>query len=79
MAPLEKLFPDQMHSPPTPISWVTMRMCGTWPMTSEISLALHGFVTSVNPRSLGNLSLDAFYELAEAYGKVLDIRFTKED
>jgi hypothetical protein len=37
MAPLETIWPDEMHSHPRPVARAAMLLCGTRPLTSDVA------------------------------------------
>ena len=39
MAPLEVIWPDEMHVLPTPAAWAAKMLCGHQALTSSIALA----------------------------------------
>jgi len=40
VAPFEVIWPDEMHSLPTPCAWAAMILCGRVPLTSGAAMAM---------------------------------------
>ena len=77
MAPLETIWPEQMHSPPTATAYAAMRLCGAVPLTSMPAMILSGLVryATVPIGDLMDATLDDLSDLAQRAGLEFDIVF----
>ena len=55
MAPLETIWPNELHIPPTRAAWAAMLLCGTAPLTSKIGLQMALMREAQRPNAFGHL------------------------
>lgn len=78
MAPLETIWLNEMHSPPTATAYAAMLLTGSRPLTSGVAMIHAGLAryATLTKRAAMDLTLDDLSDMAQRAGLEVDIVFT---